>query len=216
MEHWEKQQRGLLLIISGPSGSGKTTLEGMLEAEEAHILQSISATTRPQRENERDGVDYFFMEKEDFEQKITEGYFLEYAEFNGNLYGTPRAYVEGRLEKGEDVVLNIETIGARQVAEAAPEDVVRIFLLPPSLEVLQRRLFRRKTDSLEVIKQRVESAREEMRTWEEYDYVVINKDLDGSLRKIKQILRAERMRRKRHPWLPEFVEELCTETISEE
>lgn len=212
----EKKQRGLLLIISGPSGSGKTTLEGMLESEEAHILQSISATTRPQRAGERDGVDYFFMERDDFEQKLTEDYFLEHAEFNGHLYGTPRAYVEGRLEKGEDVVLNIETIGARQVALAAPADVVRIFLLPPSLEVLQRRLFRRKTDSKEVIEQRIQSAREEMKTWSEYDYVVINKDLDGSLRKIKEILRAERMRRMRHPWLPDFVAKLCTEELPED
>lgn len=212
----DKKQRGLLLIISGPSGSGKTTLEGMLESEEAHILQSISATTRPIREGEREGVDYFFMERDDFEQKMGEDYFLEHAEFNGNLYGTPRAYVEGRLEKGEDVVLNIETIGARQVALSAPADVVRIFLLPPTLEVLQRRLFRRKTDSKEVIEQRIQSAREEMQTWNEYDYVIINKDLDGSLRKIKEILRAERMRRMRHPWLPDFVNELCSEELPEE
>lgn len=205
------RQRGLMLVLSGPSGGGKTTIAARLCKDEPFIVHSISATSRAPRGQEKDGVDYFFLDKSTFEQRIKEGYFLEHAKFLDNCYGTPRGPVEKHLAEGRDVVFDIEWQGARQLAEAAPEDVVRVFLLPPSMKILAERLTGRKTEAPEAVKRRLEQAREDMSHWEEYDYVFVNENLEQTLRRIRVILRAERLKRQRQPWQKNFVAALFDE-----
>ncbi len=206
------RRRGLMLILSSPSGAGKTTLARMLLAEEgAACTLSVSATTRPPRPGETHGADYVFLDRADFEARRTDGNFLESAEVFGNLYGTPREAVETALAEGCDVVFDIDWQGARQLAAAAPDDVVRVFILPPSRQALAERLTARAGDPPDVIARRLAGASDEISHWHEYDYVVVNADLAESLSALRAILAAERLRRVRSPGLADFVDGLLRE-----
>jgi len=205
------QRRGLMLVLSSPSGAGKSTIARHL-MEDKDIVLSVSVTTRGRRPSEIDGVHYHFIDKKKFERMRDQGDLLEWAEVHGNCYGTPREPVELALSSGKDVLFDIDWQGADQVARAMPEDLVRIFVLPPTMRELAARLERRAEDTAEVIAKRLANARAEIEHWRDYDYVIINKDLQTSLEKARAILYAERMRRARDTYLESFVAELLAET----
>jgi guanylate kinase len=206
------KRRGLMLVLSSPSGAGKTTLAKLLLKADKHIHMSISYTTRPKRPGEKDGVDYFFVKKDKFSQMIKNNEFLEYAEVFGNYYGTPRQLVENYLTKGEDVIFDIDWQGHRSLAQMASDDVVSVFLLPPSKKELRERLVKRAQDADETIELRMKKANSELQHWQEYDYIIVNKDLDESLRKLLSVLRAERLRKQRRWGVVDFVNQLIRET----
>lgn len=201
-------QRGIMCVISSPSGAGKTTLTRMLLEKDSNTRMSISVTTRPKRNNEKEGEDYYFINQLEFDQMVAQDTLLEHAEVFGHKYGTPATKVEAVLTKGIDVIFDIDWQGKQSLAARCPSDVVSIFILPPSLEELERRLVGRKQDSNEVVKDRMEKAQQEISHWQEYDYVIINENLDVSLRSIQAILEAERVKRFRQPYLADFVHEL--------
>ena len=205
------QRRGLMLVLSSPSGAGKTTLSQRLIAQNPDLVLSVSTTTRTPRPGERDGVDYHFTDEDTFLKRAFAGEFYEWAKVFDHYYGTPRGPVEDALDDGRDVVFDIDWQGARKLTEQAPDDVVRIFILPPSLTLLRERLKKRAQDSDEIINGRMERAKSEIAHWSEYDYVVVNDDFARTLEKLNQILHAERLRRTRHPWLDGFVGELMEE-----
>lgn len=206
------ERRGLMLILSSPSGAGKTTLAGrLLEEEGDRCRLSVSATTRPPRPNEADGVHYHFLDRPSFEALRERGAFLEWAEVFGNLYGTPRDQVEAAMAAGQDVIFDIDWQGARQLSASAPADVVRVFILPPSRAALRARLSGRAADAEEIVARRLAGASEEMSHWREYDYVIVNSDLEESLAGLRAILAAERLRRSRATGLAALVEELMRE-----
>ncbi len=188
-------RKGLLIIISSPSGAGKSTLCDHLRREEGERLwMSISMTTRPRRMSEVDGQDYYFVTRQQFERMVETGGFLEHAEVFGHLYGTPREPVEEKLRAGVDVLFDIDWQGAEQIAGAVTDArVVSIFILPPSLEALEDRLKRRAQDSEDTVRFRMSRAREEIRHWADYDYVLVNDDLDRCFRDLKAIVTAERI-----------------------
>jgi guanylate kinase len=202
------KRRGIMLVLSSPSGAGKTTLANMLIAAESNLHLSISATTRQPRPGEAQGKDYFFMDRAGFEDLRDKGAFLEWAEVFGNLYGTPRESVERALSEGKDILFDIDWQGARQLYAAASEDVIRVFILPPSREILAARLEGRASDSAEVVAQRMAGAAAEIEHWDEYDYILVNNDLNESLTALRAILAAERCRRERNPGLQMLVREL--------
>ncbi len=204
------QRRGLMLVLSSPSGAGKSTIARHL-MEDKDIVLSVSVTTRGRRPSEIDGVHYHFIDKKKFEKMRDQGDLLEWAEVHGNCYGTPREPVELALSGGKDVLFDIDWQGADQVARAMPEDLVRIFVLPPTMRELAARLERRAEDTAEVIAKRLANARAEIEHWRDYDYVIINKDLQTSLEKARAILYAERMRRARDTYLESFVAGLLAE-----
>jgi guanylate kinase len=208
---WETTRRGLLLLVSSPAGAGKTSLSRRLVADHADMTLSISATTRDARPGEEEAREYFFIDRAAFEARIAEGHFLEWAEVNGNLYGTPKAPVMAALEKGQDVLFDIDWQGAAQIAKAAPDDSVRVFILPPSWEDLSRRLHARAQDSETVINQRLELGKDEIAHWGAYDYVIVNKNFDRAYSDLIHIYRAERLKPGRNIWLPGFVEGLLSE-----
>jgi guanylate kinase len=210
---WETVRRGLLMLVSSPGGAGKTSLSRRLVADFKGMTLSISATTRPPRPGEQEGREYFFKSREQFEAMIRAGELLEWAEVNGHLYGTPKGPVMAALDAGHDVMFDIDWQGARQVAEQAPDDSVRIYILPPSWSDLSRRLHARAQDSEEVINQRLALGKREIGHWDEYDYVIVNKDFDRAYADLIHIYRAERMKPGRNPWLPEFVQGLIEETV---
>ncbi|WP_334163503.1 guanylate kinase [Phenylobacterium sp.] len=201
------------MLVSSPAGAGKTSLSRRLVADFAGMTLSISATTRKPRPGEEEGREYFFKSRDEFEAMIAAGELLEWAEVNGQLYGTPKAPVMAALEAGKDVMFDIDWQGARQIAEQTPADSVRVFILPPSWPDLARRLHARAQDSVEVINQRLELGKREITHWGEYDYVIVNKDFDRAYADLSHIYRAERLKPGRNPWLPEFVEGLLDETI---
>ncbi len=205
------RRRGMMFVLSSPSGAGKTSLSRRLLAQNPDLVLSISATTREPRPGETDGGDYFFMDEDAFMEKAFSGAFYEWAKVFGRCYGTPREPVEAALADGRDVVFDIDWQGARKLAEAAPEDVVRVFILPPSLEVLKQRLTNRGQDDEGVIAERMSRAKAEIEHWDEYDYVVVNEDFARALEDITRILHAERLKRDRHPWLAGFVDALMGE-----
>lgn len=205
------QRRGLMLVLSSPSGAGKTTLSQRLIAQNPDLVLSVSATTRTPRPGEVDGRDYFFTEEERFLEQAFAGQFYEWAKVFDHYYGTPKGPVEEALDDGRDVVFDIDWQGARKLTEQAPDDVVRVFILPPSLKLLRDRLKKRAQDTDEIINGRMERAKSEIAHWEEYDYVVVNDDFALALEKLNQILHAERLRRTRHPWLDGFVDALMGE-----
>ena len=201
-------RRGLLLVMSSPSGAGKTTLSRALLASDHHIRMSVSVTTRTPRSGELDGKDYFFISKQRFSEMRDEGELLEWAEVFGNLYGTPRLPVEDALAKGSDVLCDIDWQGTQQLAQAMGEDLVTIFILPPSTDELRDRLIKRAQDSSSVVAKRMAEASREMSHWAEYDYVIVNDDVEVASAEITAILTAERLRRKRRIGLTEFVRKL--------
>ncbi|TGY89708.1 guanylate kinase [Marinicauda algicola] len=205
------RRRGLMLVLSSPSGAGKTTLSKRLISLNPDLVLSISATTRAPRPGEVEGQDYYFMTPKEFEEKIAAGEFFEWAKVFDHYYGTPKAPIEEALDEGRDVVFDIDWQGARSLAKEAPDDVVRVFILPPSLALLRDRLKKRKQDSDDIIKSRMNRAKSEIEHWNEYDYVVLNDDFSRALEKLSEILHAERLKRVRHPWLEGFVEELMKE-----
>jgi guanylate kinase len=210
LKPWETVRRGLLMLVSSPAGAGKTSLSRRLVADFGGMTLSISATTRAARPGEEEGREYFFKTRSAFEAMAERGELLEWAEVNGHLYGTPKAPVMAALEAGKDVLFDIDWQGARQIAEKAPDDSVRVFILPPSWSDLERRLHARAQDSEAVIRQRLELGRREIGHWGEYDYVIINKDFDHAYADLVHIYRAERMKPGRNPWLPPFVDSLLT------
>lgn len=206
-----RRRRGLMLVLSSPSGAGKTTLTRMLTRDDAEVELSVSWTTRPARSNEIDGVHYKFVDKDSFRaHRAAEG-FLEWAEVHDNLYGSPREPVMSALDAGRDVLFDIDWQGAQQLTNSAQADVVKVFILPPSMQDLRERLETRAQDSRDVIKKRLSNAYSEISRWDGYDYVLVNEDLDECYRRLQAIVAAERLRRQRQPWLPGFVQTLLKE-----
>jgi guanylate kinase len=205
-------RRGLLLILSSPSGAGKSTLSRMLMVWDETMRFSISATTRKPRPGEEDGREYYFLSKDAFQTNVRDGEMLEHAEVFGNFYGSPKAPVEQALEAGQDMLFDVDWQGAQQIVNSAlGRDVVSIFILPPSIGELDRRLRTRGQDSEEVIAGRMEKSRDEISHWAEYDYVLVNEDLDATFEQLKAILTAERLKRERQPQLSAFVRSLNEE-----
>jgi guanylate kinase len=199
------QRRGLMFILSSPSGTGKTTIARRLLEEDGEIRLSVSATTRPIRPGEVDGRDYHFVSEAEFDRMVAEDAFYEWAQVFGNCYGTPKAQIRAGLKAGQDFLFDIDWQGTQQLYQKDQQDVVRVFLLPPSIDELRRRLTGRGTDSAEVIQARMDRARAEISHWDGYDYVVVNDDIDACFAKVTQILAAERMRRQRQTGLIGFV-----------
>ena len=205
-------RRGLILILSSPSGAGKTTLTRAIAQDGGWGLDlSISVTTRARRPSEIDGRHYRFIDREAFEDLRTRDDLLEWAEVHGNFYGTPRRPVEKTLGQGRDMIFDIDYQGTRQVRQRLQDDVVTVFILPPSFSELRNRLERRAEDSPETIERRLANARNEMQRWSEYDYVIVNDDLDESFHALQAILTAERLKRTRRTGLPGFVDGLLAE-----
>jgi guanylate kinase len=201
-------RRGLMLVLSSPSGAGKTTLARRLLALEPQLKLSISVTTRKPRPGEVEGRDYFFRDEAEFDRMRDAGEFLEWARVHSNFYGTPRSAVMAALARGEDVLFDIDWQGARQLRESASADLVRVFVLPPSVPELLKRLTVRATDSADVIEARMAEAVNEISHWAEYDYVVVNADLDRSVAQLHTILTAEQLRRDRQMGLNAFARAL--------
>ena len=201
-------RRGLLLVMSSPSGAGKTTLSRKLLGADANITMSVSVTTRTPRPGEVDGKDYRFITKEAFAALRDAGDLLEWAEVFGNFYGTPKKPVEEALDKGRDVLFDIDWQGTQQLAQAMEDDLVRLFILPPSARELQDRLVKRAQDSATVVAKRMAEASREISHWPEYDYVIVNDEVEDSHRQIMAILTAERLRRRRRVGLTQFVRDL--------
>ncbi|MCB1556235.1 MAG: guanylate kinase [Alphaproteobacteria bacterium] len=199
------KRRGLMFVLSSPSGAGKTSITRALLKQNDDLTISVSATTRPRRPGEVNGQDYYFVDKDRFSEMIAQGAFLEHAEAFGNFYGTPREPVEAALAQGRDVVFDIEWQGTQQLAEIAREDLVTVFILPPSAQALADRLHKRAQDSEETIQYRLSKAADEITHYSEYDYVVINQDFDESLARVQTILDAERLKRHRLTGLSGFV-----------
>ncbi len=204
-------RRGLMLVLSSPSGAGKTTLSRMLLTSERGIELSISVTTRAKRRGEVNGRHYHFIDRRKFDQLVKAGDLLEYAEVFGNGYGTPRKPVERALKQGRDVLFDIDWQGTQQLAERARDDLVSVFLLPPSSGELSRRLHTRALDDKKVIRARMAKSGDEMSHWPEYDYVVVNRDLDRAFGDVRAILHAERLKRERQTGLSAFVRRLRSE-----
>jgi guanylate kinase len=195
-----------MFVLSSPSGAGKTTLSRRLLTEDGDITLSVSATTRPPRPGEVDGVDYYFVTPERFAEMVASDDLLEWATVFGNRYGTPRGPVEAALHEGRDVLFDIDWQGTQQLQQTdAASDLVRVFILPPDLAELERRLQGRATDPAEVIAGRMARARDEISHWGEYDYILVNDNADLCLAELRAILKAERLRRKRQLGLADFV-----------
>ena len=206
----KENRRGLMIVLSSPSGAGKTTLTRRLLAENENMTMSVSATTRAPRPGETDGKDYYFMSKTQFSDMVAKDDFLEHAKVFDNFYGTPRGPVETALENGGDVVFDIDWQGAQQLAEAAANDLVKIFILPPNMQELESRLRSRAQDSDTVIAKRMSKAETEISHWPEYDYVIVNEDVDTAMEELRAIVAAERMQRRRQFWLSGFVKTLIS------
>ena len=204
-------RRGLLLILSSPSGAGKSTLSRMLMAWDQSMRFSISATTRKPRPGEEDGREYFFRTRDAFQSMVAKGEMLEHAEVFGNFYGSPRGPVEAAMKAGTDTLFDVDWQGGQQISQAMGGDVVSIFILPPSIAELDRRLRSRGQDSDEVIAGRMAKSHDEISHWAEYDYVLVNDDLDATFERLKTILSAERLKRERQPHLSAFVRSLNEE-----
>ncbi|RVT43880.1 guanylate kinase [Sphingobium algorifonticola] len=202
------KRRGLLFVLSSPSGAGKSTIARKLLAADPTLVMSVSATTRPMRPGEVDGRDYHFVDLPAFRQMVADHEFLEWAHVFGHRYGTPRAPVEAMLKSGRDVLFDIDWQGAQQLHQIAGGDVVRVFILPPSIEELERRLRGRATDSETVIEGRMSRAAGEIAHWDGYDYVLCNDDADICFQKVRTILEAERMKRSRQTGLIGFIRKL--------
>lgn len=204
------RRRGLMLVLSSPSGAGKTTISRELLASDKDLWMSVSVTTRPMRPGEVPGEDYRFVQKGEFDAMVKNSELLEHARVFDHYYGTPRAPVESSLRDGRDVLFDIDWQGAQQLTEAMGDDVVKVFILPPSTAELERRLTTRAQDPPEVVANRMAKAAGEMTHWAEYDYIVVNNDIGQAVAEVSAILCAERLRRDRHIDLSRFVGELTS------
>jgi guanylate kinase len=204
----EIRRRGSMLVLSSPSGAGKTTISRRLLQRDPGLILSVSLTTRPMRPGETSGVDYIFVDAGEFARRVARGELLEHARVFGNDYGTPRAAVEQALSRGCDVLFDIDWQGTQQLKQAAREDLVSIFVLPPTVADLERRLRARAQDSDEEVARRMAKASDEMSHWAEYDYIIVNRDIDESVTQVESVLAAERLRRERQVGLPAFVNRL--------
>jgi guanylate kinase len=207
------RRRGLMLVLSSPSGAGKSTIARNLLESDSALTLSVSVTTRARRGSEIDGVHYHFVGKREFDRLKDDDELLEWAEVHGNFYATPRAPAEKAMSEGRDMLFDIDWQGAVQLREKLPADIVSIFILPPSMAELKARLLRRAEDQEKVIEQRLKNAREELEHWREYDYVVVNQDLDKAFHEVQSIVAAERLRRDRRPGLFDFVTSLLDEKV---
>ena len=198
----------MLLVISSPSGAGKTTLARRLLADSPDLTLSVSATTRKPRPGERDGREYWFVAAEAFRQMAAADAFLEWAEVHEHAYGSPRAPIMAELGAGRDVLFDVDWQGAQAIARAAPEDTVRVFVLPPSMQILAERLHSRAQDAEDVIARRLGRARDEISHWREYDYVIVNDRVEEAYGQLCSIYRAERLKPRRNPWIDQFAGEL--------
>ena len=194
-----------MLVLSSPSGAGKSTISRELLSLDPEISMSVSVTTRPMRPGETDGEDYIFVDQEKFEQMTAAAEFLEYATVFENSYGTPKGPVEEILKQGRDVLFDVDWQGTQQLAENAREDLVSVFILPPSVDELEKRLRNRAQDSEEVVRKRMARAASEMSHWAEYDYVIVNEDVEVSVARLEAILVAERLKRDRQAGLGDFI-----------
>ncbi|MGF0536576.1 guanylate kinase [Agrobacterium sp. ES01] len=206
----EIARRGLMLVISSPSGAGKSTIARTLLAKDGNIGLSVSVTTRERRQSEIEGVHYHFVSKREFERLRESDSLLEWAEVHGNFYGTPREPVEMAMGDGRDMLFDIDWQGAQQLQDKMSADVVSVFILPPTMAELQSRLHRRAEDTEEVIQTRLANSRAEIAHWREYDYVIVNDDLDSAFDSVQSIVKAERLRRDRRHGLFDFVDHLVT------
>lgn len=197
-----------MLVLSSPSGAGKTTISRMLLEQDDNLTMSVSATTRPRRAGEKDGVDYHFIDPTEFNLMVNRQELLEHAKVFDNYYGTPAVAVQDALAAGHDVIFDIDWQGAQQIGQRAREDLVSVFILPPSTEELDRRLHARARDPEEVVAARMARAPDEMSHYAEYDFIIINHDVDESVAQVQAILSSERSRRRRLTGLPEFVKRL--------
>ncbi|HZB90837.1 MAG TPA: guanylate kinase [Stellaceae bacterium] len=201
-------RRGILLVLSSPSGAGKTTITRELVARDLNLRISVSVTTRPKRAGEIDGQHYHFIDRRRFDAMVARGELLEHAVVFGNCYGTPRAPVEAVLSAGGDIVSDIDWQGTQQLKSSVRGDLVSVFILPPSMAALEQRLRTRAQDSEEVVRARMAKSTDEMSHWPEYDYIIVNRDLDDSVRRVEAILAAERVRNDRQIGLADFVNRL--------
>ena len=201
----ERARRGLMLVISSPSGVGKTSLSRRLLSDHPDLRLSISVTTRPPRPGEHEGREYFFVQPDDFMAKAKAGEFMEWAEVHGFRYGTPKAAVMATLAAGRDVLFDVDWQGARAIHAAAPDDTVRVFVLPPSIAEMARRIRTRAGDPEDMIRRRLETAKTEFTKWGDFDYVLLNDDFDRAYADLAHVYHAERLRRERNPWLTGFV-----------
>ena len=206
-------RRSLMLIVCSPSGAGKTSLCRRLTADHADLVLSLSATTRPARPGEEDGRDYRFASREAFDALVEQDAFLEWAEVHGHRYGSPRGPVDQAFATGRDVLFDIDWQGARRIRQQAPQDVVQVFILPPSLAELKRRLYARAQDAPEVIERRVARAKGEIEQYRDGEYVIVNDDFDRSYADLSHIYHAERSRRDRNSWVDPFVDRLINEPV---
>ncbi len=202
------RRRGLMFVLSSPSGAGTSTISRENLARDGNITMSVSATTRPKRPGEVAGRDYYFVDKAEFNLMVNRQEFLEYAKVFDNYYGTPAAPVRAALAEGRDVLFDIDWQGTQQIAEQARDDLVSVFILPPSTAELERRLTRRAQDPPDVVARRMSKASDEMSHYAEYDYIIVNQDIDASVDQAMSILKAERLRRERMEGLGEFVKGL--------
>ncbi len=210
----EFQRRGVMLVIASPSGAGKSSISRALFADDPNIRLSVSVTTRTRRTDEKDGVHYYFIDVQTFERMRDNDELLEFAHVHGNFYGTPRAKVEEQLAAGNDILFDIDYQGTLQLYEKCRADMVTVFVLPPSIKELRTRLERRAQDSMDTIEMRLKNARKEMDHYSEYDFVIVNEDLEDSVQKVRSILAASRQIRERQTDLGGFVEGLQAEIDS--
>ena len=213
-ENIMEKESGLMIIISSPSGCGKTTIvRALLEDDELNLYNSISATTRLPRNNEQNNVDYQFLDDKEFEEKIKENYFLEYAKVFDRYYGTPKDSVEKELKKGRDAIFDIDWQGAIQIKNQSLENAVTIFILPPSIKELYDRLRKRDASNLSNVEDRMNKAKGEISQYHHYDYVIVNDELSSSIQKVKSIIKAEKSKKNRQRNLDNFVSDLLNEDV---
>ena len=205
------QRRGLMVVLSSPSGAGKSTISRLLIERDNNLSMSVSATTRQPRPGEIEEKDYYFIKKDEFDSMVSDGKMLEHAEVFENFYGTPKDPVERSLSSGQDVIFDVDWQGTQQLSENSSGDIVRIFILPPSMKELESRLKNRAQDSDEVVKKRMAKAKSEIRHYPEYDYVIVNKDVGDSVTKIEAILTSERQKTERQINLHDFISNICSE-----
>lgn len=207
-----KTRKGAMFIIEAPSGTGKSTIVKELLKQDSNLKFSVSVTTRKPREGEKDGVDYYYITDEKYDELLKQDAFYEYVNSQyGSRYGTLRSEVDSFINVGQDVIFDMDWIGARQMRQKAPDDVVTIYLLPPSVKEVRRRLEDRKTDSKEVIEKRMNLIAEKLKHWNEFDYVIVNSDIEETVRKVQRVISGERMKRVRQNGLPDFIKSLLEE-----